>query len=324
MTAVLLALCAAAAPLAFYRIGVEPVAMSSLPVGVVAAVLQAQQSALPTAERLARIRKDLLIALPHTPPEDLQILQSQDAGEVFIGWGSAALYLDEGLVFSAVELPESVPIEALHAIDWTDGSRSWIVARGAGVLAFRLADSLEVVGMVRMDDLLTGVVMDMRYATADNFTGVQLYPDGAGCYLLPRPAAALIKAGRLLAGVGLALLIYDCYRPLSVQVQMWAVFPKPGFVARPSATGSVHNRGGAVDVGLVDVRGEPVELPTDHDDFSPRAAASASGHSWAASTNRDTLQSAMRTAGFTTIRSEWWHFNGPGAASLAMDRPFPE
>ena len=86
----------------------------------------------------------------------------------------------------------------------------------------------------------------------------------------------------------------------------------------------MHNRGGAVDVGLVDLTGQPVPLPTDHDDFTPAAAASSPDHSPEAIHNRTLLQEAMRAEGFTTIRSEWWHFNGPRAARLAMDLPFPE
>ena len=262
------------------------------------------------------------------PPGERTVIAAPDDTEALILGGPTALYRSREGLHVATLLTEPVPVEGLVATDWTDGAQNFIVAEGRWaddrVLAVRAADSLEQAGLVRLDDLLTGAVLDMRYTTTDNFTGVQLYPTGAGCYLLPGPARSLIAANRMLAGVGLSLLVYDCYRPLSVQEKMWAVFPQPGFVARPTGAGSVHNRGAAVDVGLVDARGVPVELPTDHDDFTAAAAADAPGHTWAATTNRQTLQAAMRAAGFSTIRSEWWHFNGRGGTAAAMDLDFPE
>jgi D-alanyl-D-alanine dipeptidase len=299
--------------LVFYRIGVEPTALGALPVGAAAAVLGARHDL-----SLARLEADLAAAFPGAPVAALR-----SADRVLLRWGSVGV-LVEGERLWPLAVSEPLPLTGLSSRDWTDGHQPLIAAEAPGVLALRPADALEALGMVRLDDLLSGAVIDMRYTTADNFTGVRLYPADAGCYLLPDAAAALMDAGVLLVASDRALLVYDCYRPLSVQEQMWAVFPRPGFVARPSATGSVHNRGAAVDVGLVDGRGAPVELPTAHDDFTPAAAADAPGHSPAATENRAILQAAMRAAGFTTIRSEWWHFNGPGGAPLALDLPFPQ
>jgi D-alanyl-D-alanine dipeptidase len=287
--------------LVFYQIGITPVTMGALPAAVAAAILHVQH-AVPVAEGFA-------------------VLRSKDA--VLLSWDDGGLLIEDGHLWPLSASGVPLPLSGLDVGGWADGEQAHVVARGEGVIALRPADALEGVGMVRMDDLLPGAVIDMRYTTADNFTGVQLYPTGTGCYLLPATADALIAANHKLHAEDRALRVYDCYRPLSVQEQMWAVFPKPGFVARPSATGSVHNRGAAVDVGLVDGDGMPVALPTDHDDFTPAAAAAASGHSPEATKNRAILQAAMRASGFSTIRSEWWHFNGPGGSRLAMDLPFP-
>ena len=302
--------CEAAVVLTFYQISIAPISLTALPSGAAAAVLRAQHGG-----EISRMLADL-------PGTERRVLRAEDA--TLLTWDEAGVYVADGQLYQVRRLETPAPLTELGRLDWSDGSRRFISAIGPGVLAVRPMDALEAEGMVRLDGLLTGAVIDMRYTTADNFTGVQLYPDDAGCYLLPPSAAALIQANHALSAAGRSLLVYDCYRPLSVQEQMWAVFPQPGFVARPSATGSVHNRGAAVDVGLVDGTGQPVVLPTAHDDFSPLAASDASELPPEAIHNRTLLQAAMRAAGFSTIRSEWWHFNGPGGAPLALDRPFPD
>ncbi len=288
--------------LVFYRVGVAPVSLGALPAPVAVAVLQAQHDGAVAG--------------------DFTLLRAADA--VLLSWEAAGLLLADGMLWPLSRATGPLPLSVLDTRTWTDGEQAHVVARGEGVIAVRPVDALEASGMVRMDDLLSGAVLDMTYTTADNFTGVQLYPAGTGCFLLPAAAEALIAANHTLRAADRALRVYDCYRPLSVQEQMWAAFPVPGYVARPSVTGSVHNRGAAVDVGLVDAAGAPVELPTEHDDFTAAAAATAPGHSVEAVRNRALLQSAMLASGFSTIRSEWWHFNGPGAAPRAMNLPFPE
>src|SRR4051812_40611540 len=107
--------------------------------------------------------------------------------------------------------------------------------------------------LVPIRDLIPDAILDVRYATADNLTGRALYPFPAA--LLRRSAAErLAKAAGALRAEGLRLVVYDAYRPLSVQKALWAAKPDPTFVADP-AKGSSHNRGGAVDLGLADAAG---------------------------------------------------------------------
>ncbi len=169
-------------------------------------------------------------------------------------------------------------------------------------------------GLADVSALVPDAVLDLRYATGQNVTGRPLYPPGARCLLQPPVAARLVRAAELLRARGFRLRLWDCYRPRSVQKLLFAKESRPGFVADPSRGGSHHNRGAAVDLGLVDLSGSAVALPTDFDDFTPRARASATdGVSPEARAHRAALREAMVAAGFVPSRSEWWHFSAPEA-----------
>ncbi len=162
--------------------------------------------------------------------------------------------------------------------------------------------------------LIPDAVVDLRYATARNVTGHPLYPAGARCLLQPAVAMRLARAADLLRARGFRLRLWDCYRPFSVQKLLFARESRPGYVADPSHGGSHHNRGAAVDAAVVDLSGADVALPTDFDDFTPRARASATdGISPEARAHRAALREAMVAAGFLPSRSEWWHFSAPEA-----------
>jgi D-alanyl-D-alanine dipeptidase len=172
--------------------------------------------------------------------------------------------------------------------------------------------------LVDVSQAIPDAVQDLRYATDANFTGRALYPPGARCLLLRPVADRLARAAARLGALGYRLRLYDCYRPVSVQRELWRRFPKKGFVADPR-TGSHHNRGAAVDVGLASADGGEVELPTAYDAFEPRAAASATaGVSPAARRNRDLLRRAMEAEGFHASRHEWWHFDAPEARGAPL------
>ncbi len=171
--------------------------------------------------------------------------------------------------------------------------------------------------------LIPDAVVDLRYATPRNVTGHPIYPAGARCLLRPAVAMRLVRAAELLRAKGFRLRLYDCYRPLSVQKLLFAKESRPGYVADPSHGGSHHNRAAAVDVGLVDLSGFEVALPTDFDDFTPRARASAThGIPPEARAHRDALRDARVAAGFLPSRTEWWHFSAPAAhGSPLLDLP---
>ena len=158
-----------------------------------------------------------------------------------------------------------------------------------------------------------GLVLDLRYATRDNFLKQQVYPDGARCLLLPDTAARLARVARAVEKQGYRLRVYDCFRPRSVQFQMWKILPVPGYVANPYK-GSNHNRGAAVDLTLAERDGGWVEMPTGFDAFTPAAHQGYDGGTVVSRVHRELLREAMVAEGFSPNRMEWWHFDLPDAS----------
>ena len=186
----------------------------------------------------------------------------------------------------------------------------------AAPLPVRAADLVEVTTVA------PDVKVDMRYATADNFTGHVVYDCGR-CFLRRGTAEKVAKAQRLLAAKGLSLKMWDCYRPLAVQKRFWSLVPDPRYVADPR-TGSRHNRGNAVDVTIVDSDGNELPMPTRFDDFSLRAAHTATDLPPDAVRNRQLLADTMTAAGFRLLADEWWHYDDPDGGGELLDVPFGE
>ena len=163
--------------------------------------------------------------------------------------------------------------------------------------------------LIDIKTIAPDIVLDMRYATSNNFLKSPVYPV-ARCLLRGPVAEALKRVQADLAIQGFGLKLFDCYRPLSVQRAMWKILPDSNYVADP-AKGSRHNRGAAVDLTLVDATGKELEMPTDFDDFSEKAFPDSPNMTAAARRNVDMLAIAMEKQGYTSISTEWWHFDGP-------------
>ncbi|HWE23335.1 MAG TPA: M15 family metallopeptidase, partial [Myxococcales bacterium] len=154
------------------------------------------------------------------------------------------------------------------------------------------------------DDPLTDVsaivpdlVVRLAYATPENAAGRVLYPKGARCLLRKSVAERVALAAATLRKQGVRLIAYDCWRSHAAQEALWKAHPHPGSVADPRR-GSLHERGVAIDVGLADLDGVPVEMPTAFDAFGPEAAADAPIADGPAKAHRDALRTAMHAAGF--------------------------
>ena len=162
-------------------------------------------------------------------------------------------------------------------------------------------------GLVDVEALTDEFVIDMKYASEDNFIGRKMYPIPL-CALQASTARKLIEANKELLKKRMRLKIWDAYRPLSVQKLMWDAMPVHDFVADPSTGGSIHNCGFAVDVTLADIDGRELEMPTGFDDFSERASRKNADMTEEAARNLSILTEIMIKHGFVTINSEWWHY----------------
>ena len=156
----------------------------------------------------------------------------------------------------------------------------------------------------------TTIVLDIRYATTNNFTGKQVY-DEARFFLRTEAAKKLLEVQKELQSFGLGLKIFDGYRPLSVQKKFWEIMPDERYVADPKK-GSRHNRGAAVDLTLVDKNGNEIPMPTPYDDFTEKASRNYMDLSAQVIINRKFLEDIMTKYGFTGMPTEWWHFDFNG------------
>ena len=169
---------------------------------------------------------------------------------------------------------------------------------------FRPADLAELVA------LDSTILLDIRYATTNNFMGEIFYSEPRA--FLQRPAAeALVRAHHWLGEQGYGLLIHDGYRPWYVTKMFWDATPEElrVFVANP-ADGSRHNRGCAVDLTLYDLEtGAPVTMTGGYDEMSPRSYPDYPGGTDRQRWHRELLREAMEAQGFSVYEAEWWHFD---------------
>lgn len=190
--------------------------------------------------------------------------------------------------------------------------------------------ALKQAGLVEPTQLDPSLVLDIRYATTNNFAGRQVYPSPR-CYLRGDIARRLLAVQKQLRSKGLGLKVYDCYRPFSVQEDFWRIMPDERYVMQPTrdkdgrmVKSSRHNRGAAVDVTLVDKDGHELVMPTGYDDFTEKAHRGSPLASSQARKNSAVLEKAMAAQGFDPLPTEWWHFDGPGWQEYPpLDLPLP-
>lgn len=160
---------------------------------------------------------------------------------------------------------------------------------------------------VNLKDYSTDFIYDMKYATEDNFLKAKVY-DCPECYLRLKTVQALIAANKAFIKKGYRIKLFDCYRPLDIQRRMWKIVSNPEYVADP-AKGSIHNRGGAVDITLVDQKGKELDMGTPFDFFGIEASHNYEKLSKKVKNNRMLLKRIMTENKFNSLASEWWHYN---------------
>ena len=161
---------------------------------------------------------------------------------------------------------------------------------------------------VAVTDYIPGIYTELRYASDNNFTHQVIY-SFSDAYLRYGTVQKLASAQESLETAGYSLLIWDAFRPVSAQFRLWDICPDPAYVANPEKGYSSHSRGNTVDITLVTLDGEPVEMPTDFDDFTAMADRDYSDVGEKAAANALLLEDIMTAAGFKPYSAEWWHYS---------------
>lgn len=165
--------------------------------------------------------------------------------------------------------------------------------------------------LIDLEEYIPGLVLDIRYATANNFTGERIYEE-AKAYARKPVAQALKTIQAELNEQGLGIKIFDAYRPYKATVKFYEVYRDTTYVASPYR-GSRHNRGCALDLTLVDLKTRAeLRMPTGYDSFSKQAWPSTPVHDREIRENRQRLIHVMEKHGFRVNASEWWHFDFRG------------
>lgn len=185
-----------------------------------------------------------------------------------------------------------------------------------------LEDSIISNGLVNIQDIDPSIRVNLRYSSLNNFLRKDIYGCLNKAYFQKETAEKLARAQEHLTEIdsNLFLLIWDGVRPRSIQWQMWEALEMPfnekvRYVSNPK-NGSIHNYGCAVDLTICESDGKLLDMGTDFDHFGPAANTNReymlltdSVLTYQQFDNRKLLRKVMKAAGFSSITSEWWHFN---------------
>lgn len=174
-----------------------------------------------------------------------------------------------------------------------------------------LKNQLSEYDLVELNVMDNTFIIDLKYATTDNFMKKKIYPVSR-CLINRNTAIKLIKANNEFKKKGYRIKIFDAYRPYSAQKLLWDAASDKSYVANPKK-GSIHNRGAAVDITLADRHGRELEMPSAYDEFTRRAHIDYTDCPKKQIENRELLGSTMIKYGFKRIRTEWWHFEDTNA-----------
>ncbi|MFD1470971.1 M15 family metallopeptidase [Companilactobacillus mishanensis] len=160
-------------------------------------------------------------------------------------------------------------------------------------------------GFTNIQKLDPSIIVELRYATMNNFTGQVIY-DFNVAIARTGTAEKLAVASRILKEKGYRIKVWDAYRPVEAQEKLFEVYPHPEFVAKPNPNFS-HQKGVTFDLTICDMDGNEMEMPTEFDDFT-EAAFRKSPRTKIQDNNYQILDSAMKQAGFVGYENEWWDY----------------
>jgi zinc D-Ala-D-Ala dipeptidase len=190
--------------------------------------------------------------------------------------------------------------------------------------------------LVFVDEYVSGIYWDAKYATWDNFTGKPVDGYVANRIVGTRPlCAALERAREEAASLGFGLLLWDGYRPQRAvdSFLRWSQQPEDGrtklrhypnidradmFEKGYVAAKSAHSRGSTVDLTLFHLAtGERAPMGGDHDLMDAISHHGAEGLTQVDARNRRSLRSIMEACAFSSHDCEWWHYT-------LKDEPYPD
>lgn len=164
--------------------------------------------------------------------------------------------------------------------------------------------------LVNLKKFIPGVNLNLKYATPNNFTNKKLYKKATTTYMRYDAAMALLEIQKYLNNQGMAIKIFDAYRPFAVTKLMWDLIHDERYVANPKS-GSGHNKGTSVDLTIVKMDSDKeLDMGTGFDNFTELAHHSHTPNfDSTIKANRNLLKSTMEKFGFKILDTEWWHYS---------------
>lgn len=212
-----------------------------------------------------------------------------------------SLFIFFGCETPSPKIPKEVPNSIIDSISNEPSLEENLIAE-----PFYLS-KLDTLSWSELTYLDPSIRIDLKYATEDNFVKERMYECGR-CFLRKEVARRLVEIHQTLQKESLGLLLFDCYRPRPIQQKLWEKVPDARYVTPPEK-GSMHNRGNAIDLTIIDSLGIALDMGTGFDFFGKEAHHDYTGHSPEVLANRTRLKSIMEAHGFRSIRTEWWHYS---------------
>ena len=205
---------------------------------------------------------------------------------------------------SSAESESGSPAPAAESADVSAGTTSQQAGNSLSATAAEPEDD----DLVRVRDYIPDILVELKYATEDNFTGQIIY-SFKDAYLRYGTVKRLQYVQDVMREQGLTLKIWDAFRPLWAQQALWEAYPDPTYVSNPEERGyTSHNFGNTVDITVVREDGSEIPLPTGFDDFSLKADRDYDDCTEEEAENAWMLDQTMSDAGFEGYWGEWWHY----------------
>lgn len=164
--------------------------------------------------------------------------------------------------------------------------------------------------LILIDENIYGIILDIRYATTNNFLEKEIYPNSK-CYLHPEALSALNLAIKYASQLGLEFRIFDGFRPIEAQRKLWETLPDPNYISNPKNGKLPHCRGIALDLTLTDVNGNDLDMGTEFDAFTKKSYHGSKDLTNTQLKNRLILSGIMLLSGWEHNPNEWWHYQLP-------------